>query len=244
MNTKWLTGYRGSYKKECTFCQELNGGPSHFSAIYGNQPPSRILYDDGVFVVFPAIGQLLPGWLIIATKTHVETMAELPPAELRRLGSLIYGLRSSPTIEPHPLAFEHGAKEETGGACGIYHAHIHLIPVPEVVRSIDIHPTIDNNAASLVEALLRLGHSKEYVVCIDTGGEVTSCDLAQAGLTLPSQFLRQRLRQLFELERPWDWRSYGAEQALLQVLDSSGALLSSLTAPSGIGEILWRGPIS
>jgi len=51
-----------------------------------------------------------------------------------------------------PVIFEHGAKCSTGGGCGIYHAHLHVVPLPERINYLRILPEISKKFNSIESA--------------------------------------------------------------------------------------------
>lgn len=112
----------------CPFCSELECGYLKFRDYnLGN----RIVWETKNFVVFPAIDELVDGYLLIATKQHFIGMGDMPPnfyTELHFVQKCVQKvLRENYET---PIFFEHGpATANRRGGCCIEHAHIHAVPV-------------------------------------------------------------------------------------------------------------------
>lgn len=199
----------------CEFCDELlNPFNSRFAKIYSPTANNRVVAQCGNLIAMPTIGQLFPGSLLVMPMTHVETMASLPENEISQLPSFISDLETVIYHYGPVVAFEHGARCETGGGCGIYHAHLHLVPVPNRISVTDILPTAVNSdpfrsAVSLIDGLRSLRHSFEYLIARDSKHNVKFIEstTSLAG-QYPSQYFRRRLTELFDLRCSWDWRTY------------------------------------
>lgn len=199
----------GATPHECEFCCEFDGDQeARFNREYSGFVQSRILARQGDFVAMPTIGQLLPGSLLILPRRHFDTcaraQARLGVLDLTRLVE-----RACRALRPfgRSLVFEHGARPHTGGACGVYHAHFHVVPVPEAVALGELLPRRASVAASLAEALRANEGADEYLLARDTDGQVGYLGLLpQDREHYPSQYLRRFLVRRFALARPWDWR--------------------------------------
>jgi diadenosine tetraphosphate (Ap4A) HIT family hydrolase len=194
----------------CEFCSELTEDPnSRFKRLYSTQLPSRVIKRSNGFVVLPTLGQLFKGSLLILPEEHVETFSSLSTEMLARLPDLLNKLEVSTTRLGMPLIFEHGAKCFTGSGCGIYHAHLHLVPVPRSVHYSALIPTKAQGATGLCTALLKLRSSNQYLLVRDTDGNTVFAELdAFQTLDFPSQYVRRKLVEYFNLSTSWDWRDY------------------------------------
>jgi diadenosine tetraphosphate (Ap4A) HIT family hydrolase len=94
-------------------------------------PPGGVIYDDGLWrlehMLMPAV---LPGWLILKTLRHVESLSKLTMAEAAALGPLLH--RATRALE---LATGADRIYSALFAEAVRHVHFHLIPrhdgVPE-----------------------------------------------------------------------------------------------------------------
>jgi len=119
------------------------------------------------------------------------------------------------------IAFEHGARCLTGGGCGIFHAHLHIVPVPKSFRIDQILPAGRAEHAGLLEAWQKNELTDEYLIVGDTSGDFASVDRAMIkGFGISSQHMRKLIAKHFEIERPWDWREYDQpEPDLIQLVN-------------------------
>lgn len=206
----------------CEFCREFNEHKeTRFRNIYFPSLTSRIIRETKDLVAFPTLGQLFPGSLLIAPKAHVERVADTRTDFQREILSLILELKSSVKQFGDVLLFEHGAKSDSQGGCGIYHAHIHLVPLPAYVSSCELFKVKPFPAESLMDAWQEAKTSEEYLVVEDCHGNVSYAiaDMSSGGFG--SQYARRRLTEHFQLDTPWDWRAYKwVEPKLLQTLKS------------------------
>jgi len=214
----------------CDFCDELSGGNANaFSKIYGSELGSRVLFHSDGFTVVPSIGQINEGYLLIVPVSHVMALGDLQVSSLNALVRLTerVGKALAETYGPC-IFFEHGTRSEGVGGCGIYHAHLHAIPLGEIVDPID-------------ELRSRFDYTKLPSMC-DVGKESLGLSTylfyrdsnAQSYLfrtgPLPSQFMRGLIADLLG-GCEWNWRSFGKEERLLSVVQH---LKSQLCDPQGL----------
>ncbi len=162
----------------------------------------------------PTLGQLFKGSSLVLPVEHVETMSEANAETIKNLVALVSKLID--TLKPLgvPLVVEHGAKRHTGSACGVYHAHLHVIPLPGHVTLQELLPDDCSAAESLAEAFGYLRCSANYLVCQDTLGKIgyVEANAVSPTETFTSQYMRRRLAELFELDADWDWRTYRRQE--------------------------------
>lgn len=209
----------------CEFCEELiNHHFSRFNKIYGKSYKTRILAERDGLVVLPTIGQLFKCSLLIMPVIHYETMAQLPVSNLKGLISLLADLENKIRPFGTPILFEHGAKCKTGAGCGIYHAHLHLVPVPGEIRWTDVLPDREWCTTNLLEAYARLRGSDNYLIFRDiTGTYVGMEPIVQSSYHFQSQYFRRVIADHFALEMPWDWREYDFKEPwLIEAIDLFG----------------------
>jgi diadenosine tetraphosphate (Ap4A) HIT family hydrolase len=190
---------------ECDFCLEISGSSSStFYRYYSELAPSRILASSEHFLAWPTLGQVLPGSFLIIPRDHVETMASLTGAFLDELREFVAELRT--LMDPGQIViYEHGARSDFGGGCGIYHAHIHLSPVPDHVAAAEVFDAEFLPAADYFEACAALHDSSQYLIFAGDHG-AGYIDVEGGSREFPSQYFRQRLSALMGTDYPWDWR--------------------------------------
>lgn len=206
---------------DCIFCDEIHAGPNANFASRYPELESRILWSDGRLFAMPCIGQLQPGHFMIIPVDHHATLRDAGMA----LGTLddciaagIEHVRSALGLDDSELlVFEHGARDPRDGGCGIYHAHLHVVPV---ARNFDI-PALFGldmpHAASCFETLFEtIDQSTSYALGGIWGGGYRYQPLS---VPLPSQYMRRRLAEALGREQ-WDWRKSWREPAILAAVSS------------------------
>lgn len=95
-------------------------------------PPRENIWTDGLWRVAHAFNSALPGWLVLLPLRHIESLADLTPAEAIALGPLLQ--RTSEALS------EVAGCEKTyvilfAEAPGFHHLHFHIVPrMPELPR--------------------------------------------------------------------------------------------------------------
>lgn len=111
---------------DCAFCVEFAGLP-------GPAQETRIICEARGWVLLPTMGCFTPGYCLFMPLAHIEAAADVSPSELTRIGAAIEDMRAliSSVFGPVIIA-EHGPRGCDLGASCCTHAHLHLIPVPDV----------------------------------------------------------------------------------------------------------------
>jgi len=190
---------------ECEFCEDIQGHlNSRFRTIYP-QFGSRIVAETANFVALPTLGQIFPRSVLILPRAHRETCAELSRELRSEMCTFVAELVTFSQRFGEPVFFEHGAGAHTGGSCGIYHAHLHLVPLPRRVPPCVLFDEHQEEATDLSHALQALSGCDHYLFLGNKDGVVYSrVDLMAARPS--SQYFRRILAQRFGVARPWDWR--------------------------------------
>lgn len=202
----------------CEFCDELVGRPSTFSRLYSGVLSDRVVARAGSFVAFPTIGQIYPRYLLIVPEDHVENLAGLVPERMSELARFVEQLTERVAAGSPWVAFEHGAAQATGGGCGIYHAHLHLVPLPRPIGIGEALPRITHRFPTLAAALVASRAVPEYLLFGTAEGYAT-LDISSNRQDFPSQYFRQLLVTALDASGPWDWRAMShPEQALVDTV--------------------------
>ena len=203
--------------RHCDFCNEFAGGTNNaFHSRYHETLPIRILLGTENFRVFPSIGQLLEGYLLIAPLLHFTTVDEMPAKLVAELADIYDFVRTALSQNYGPcVCFEHGSRGPLNGGCGIYHAHIHAVPLVKLTDPVDALKArfpyaelthldeISNRSAGLPSYLFyQDSHARLYL--FDTG-------------PLPSQYMRKLMADALG-SQDWDWRLAGREERLLATM--------------------------
>ena len=147
------SGALEAIQSTCEFCLELSDAPdTRFRSIYRGRR-DRIVVRINRIAVMPTLGQLFMGSLLVLPEFHCETAADLPPDDRRDLLDVVDLMKDKVQKVGFPLVVEHGVRQGSGTGCGIYHAHIHVIPLPEHLPFRELLADAAKPTSSLNEAL-------------------------------------------------------------------------------------------
>ena len=199
----------------CDFCIEIEDfTSSKFSEIYGNT--KRTIFSDDNFHIIPTIGQLFFGSLLILPKEHYFSFAEIPLGQMENLDLIINYFESKLSRFGKIILFEHGTTPEIGGGCGIYHAHIHMVPIPYAIPP-EFLLGEEFITLPILEDALSIGKlKKEYLLYRDSN---KNFHVAIPFSRLQSQHFRKKLHEYFNLDIPWDWKDFKFENKMIETID-------------------------
>ncbi len=192
---------------QCPFCIELEGGgQSIFADVIQDRLASRIVYEDQDFVLMPPLGQFMEGGLLLLTRQHIPSFANLPPVLFPRLEALLTVIRRELTARYGipPLVFEHGpAPQRSKGLCCVDHAHLNIFPA-----SVAIHPHLTQRmhfsmaSASDLSKLRRAEFG--YLFVQENDGTRRAYD----GQFVPTQLVRRIIASQLGSPERWHWQDY------------------------------------
>lgn len=175
----------------------------------------------GAGIAVPSVGAMVEGWLIVFPSQHVLSLSELQANEWIAFAALAdeASRRVQETYGP-TVRFEHGS----GGAnrlaaCGVDHAHLHIVPL-----DIDVRQAIAECDGDLgrfnwtpVADRVQFERNSDYIFVSDsTGSWVTRAS------ELPSQVVRRAIAKRLAV-REWDWK----KRAALDVVAATRARLGA-----------------
>lgn len=213
------------FKDDCDFCREFGevDDETDIRADKEYAPAGkRVLYESQHFVVFPTLGHLVEGYLLLGSRLHYPCIGSLPHMFTDELEILQEKVRK--VLYEHyssPVFFEHGpvSRTKTGGCC-VDHLHLHAVPL-------DIHladevrryfPSEEVDSLSSLSQYFDKGIPYFYVE--DNTGKFVF-PLHEA---VPSQFMRKIIAKQVDKEDLWDWCAYqGREEMHLTLEKLKGA---------------------
>lgn len=220
----------------CDYCDERKGIKTVYNQIYGSR--DRVVYETNHFLVFPCLGQLREGHLLIVLKNHVNAIGMLESEEMKELEKLIDRLSNyfKQVYGMDMLCFEHGVLDDKGhnGGCGIYHMHLHLLPAnqDEFIRIRDrIQEDSANEVVSikeLSETCVRVAEDKTYILLMRVWGEQKkeAYVITNTHNYFASQYMRKITGEVFG-RTDWDWHEKKQEEAeFLKTLEKSRHFLN------------------
>jgi len=183
---------------KCEFCSKFGNKSSSTSKWFDLE---MLSLDD--FAVIPGVGPLAEGYLMIVTRQHIRSMAELSTEQFSILAGLKRHVRA--VIEKYygsPIIFEHGPalKSGSGGSC-IDHAHFHILPL-----EIDLVSILKNEhslrSINEIKSLAEYPAKKvSYLFFENQKGDMYICEAAN----LPSQYLRRIIAEELGISDRWDY---------------------------------------
>lgn len=197
---------------DCRLCWAVSGLGQRF-------PSNYILYENSDYILIPALGSFLPGYVLLVSRKHLGCLSSLSNDALitveRDLDEIDRFLRRYSTSW---CVFEHGktASDYPAGNT-IDHLHLHFVPFkydivrdvserlnvqPKPIKSITDLPVLcDSQKSNYV--FLRDSHRNKYVV------------LAK---TYPSQFVRQLIAIQVSQGDLWNWKESPLEDVCLTTI--------------------------
>jgi diadenosine tetraphosphate (Ap4A) HIT family hydrolase len=203
---------------ECDFCNEFSDGVENtFDRIYGPDLKSRALFRSEEFVLVPSLGQIAEGHLLLLPTKHWTALGDLPEPLLGEFRGLSKSVTTILSEEyGSGITFEHGVRAGGTGGCGIYHAHLHAVPISEALDPVDFLKSKFSykRIEDLIE-IKKLSEGKsEYLFYQDSRSRAYLFDVPN----LASQYMRRVLAEVLATH-DWDWRSAGKEDRLLTTLN-------------------------
>jgi|SRR3989344_1835137 len=196
---------------DCLFCNEFDLG----SFVVQNQNyGSRILSESDNFLVFPALGQIVEGYLLLASKKHHIGIGQVPEILYPELESVLSKVRRV-LLEAYasPLFFEHGPTSNIKkGGCCLVHAHIHAVPVQvDLLLALSKHFKYEK-IKSLKALKEQFNKGVPYYFYESNIGERYLFEVPEI---VPSQYIRRVIAAEIGKPERWDWRNYYGIEELL-----------------------------
>lgn len=207
-----------TYVDSCVFCQsrhEVFGNTPEFKRLLGDKIDSRLLFETENFAVFPTVGQIVEGYLLIMPKTHVSAISELKKNLLKELEYVYSEVR---TILKNnyagPIFFEHGVcrSEYQFNGCCVDHAHIHALPAPVNISDElkkEYKYTKINNVSDLGKY-----DGTNYLYIDDISGDKLILEANE----IPSQLIRYRIADALNTPEKGDWSLYPGKDEMFNTI--------------------------
>ncbi|MCF2144469.1 MAG: NUDIX domain-containing protein [Candidatus Heimdallarchaeota archaeon] len=194
---------------DCVFCRISAKKTENFY--------DKVLYETENLIVIPALGAIVEGYLIIATKEHYKSFSKVNSKIINELKTLIQKLsRILSKYYIKPIFFEHGEVNEKVGT-SIVHAHIHALPC-----TLDVHffePLLQNANKIVIDDLIELQKQEEknksYLFFMNQKEKMFVYEV----FNLPSQFLRRIVATKVLKSELWDWRKHKLLELTRKTID-------------------------
>lgn len=194
----------------CRFCNIVK--KNDVSLIY-----DTVLYKTDNFLVIPALGSLVPGYVMIISCKHIHSMAYLSNIELDELTSLITYIKKYITYKFNvtPILFEHGSAVGCfeKSANSVDHAHLHIVPIKlnkeaKIIQSSDLFK-ISNLKT------IKAYKDNPYLLYINNKNTFY---LSQKE-SLPSQYMRMWIAEEVGIPLKWDWKKFEFIENINKTID-------------------------
>lgn len=172
----------------------------------------RILFESNHFISVPSLGQLVPGWLLIAPKERYLCIGAIPTSMFEELIAFIDRVTSFVKLAYGPITiFEHGpVQAKTSIGCGVDHAHVHIVPIKsnwsllqEAKRRV---PQICwESALSIKKTKKYYSINKPYLYLYESASNI---QVIGNNSSIPSQLFRKIIAHYIDRPREYDWKEY------------------------------------
>jgi len=182
----------------CQFCEEFKTR----NIIFNNKviARNRILFESENFNVFPSLGQIVEGYLLISSKKHYLSIAQIPDKlypELKQVQKKVKKVLTNNYQKP--LFFEHGPlNEQEKGGCCIEHAHLHCVPANADI----LEEILKNFPSKIIDSFSEIPKNTQYLFLEQNNIKY----LFILDTIIPAQYIRQILAVKLDKEDKWDWR--------------------------------------
>lgn len=210
----------------CPFCIEYtNPVESQFYMEIGKHTgyESRILLETDNWYVIPTMGSLTVGYVLLVTKQHFPSLANLNSEmyfEMLGLKSAVEEILFK-RLGMRCLAFEHGTVNTfSKGANSVDHVHVHILPFthPIWLNVISDIPKTDFEIVDSYEELYARWHNdlpNSYLLFQDLNQRIYYISDASK---MPSQLFRKCLAPHFGADC-WDWRSESYSKNITRTIE-------------------------
>ena len=215
----------------CVFCDKIP--TTKHQPLVRNWYDFFIIFERDEFVAVPAIGSLVPGYILVVYKKHIYSMAQLPNTKIEILLefcnyiSLVMEKLWGPSV-----VFEHGAcsTSEDAGSC-ISHAHWHIVPTNYDLRPRYIRFT---RISSFEIFASQNKGQKPYLFLKDHYGNHISEDASKE-----KQVFRKVLSKKVNKEFEWDWANFPFMHNIKETIAKVGSVTRvnpTINAYDSLGE--------
>lgn len=191
-------------REPCSYCAEMRGDVE--GSFFLSEVAIRLglnkreLLTSKTFLVFPSVGALVPGHILIVPKRHITAMAHLTESELTELKDLVKFLAKmlAEIYGKKIILMEHGTllNRCNSGAC-VSHAHFHLMPCEISL----LHFVQFNRIKVDIDKLNREQIKIDYLLYSD---DCDSFFYSEAD-SIISQYFRKEIFERMNLTGYWNW---------------------------------------
>lgn len=192
---------------DCSYCSEFSGdmsGSHYLKNLFSQVGSARLCLDSDNFYIYPSVGSLIVGHLLVVPKRHYTALSYSNALELEELYELLLDLKlvqqSLFGLDADMFIFEHGVldKEKSMMSC-VDHAHLHVLPALVDVHSLGFS---DFSQVDIREICGEDISHPDYIFFGSLEYSFVSLDRDKH-----PQYLRKILHEKLRLPGHWNWRS-------------------------------------
>lgn len=216
----------------CSYCSEFSGKVDdsyYYQHVAKNKSKKRIKLESKSFYIFPSIGSLVTGHMLVVPKRHITALCMLDEDTLSELTEVIKEIQEIYKEILHSkgehFIFEHGIIDtETSTMNCVDHAHLHIIPTPIDLDSLSLTKTI---SISLDKLHTFTEKTADYIFF----GELSSSFISLDKDKHP-QYLRKQVHEILNLPGHWNWRADHQNENINKWLSMLDNFINHRTAPT------------
>ncbi len=167
------------------------------------------------FLVLLAVGSLVDGYLLIISKKHINSMAELTKKENEEYQFLINKYRTlfKKIYSKYPIIFEHGSPviDSDIKANSVLHAHTHIVNY----NFLDEKVIINQSNFKEINNLNYLTKEKNYIMYISHNNTYYLTNNFEP----ISQIMRKLIAEDLGYEDKFDWKKEKFEENILTTIE-------------------------
>ena len=194
----------------CNFCTNFGS-----ETLKTNEIKKLHLWDNPIlesenFVVIQALGQLLPGYLLIVTKKHIPYFGSLNKLLFDELEEILKKTRL--LLEKNfgeVCFFEHARTLKKPGHNRNRHAHLHVAPVPQSFCD-EVRHRFKPHSVSSIRSIFDVVKDLNSYFYLEDKNRL--CQILVPPRNLPSQYFRRILSRKLNMIGEWDWRRFSHEK--------------------------------
>ena len=195
---------------KCPFC-ELDK-----SKIY-----NTILDESKYFYITPTLGSLVDGYILIISKSHINSMSLLTKEERLDYKLLIDKYRNifKKIYGKYPIVFEHGSPnlDDKNKASSVIHAHTHVVN-HNYLNEKDL---INKLKLKKIKNINEIIKNKNYIFYIGPNNEFY---ISYEFISI-SQCMRIEIAKDLKIDDKYDWRKYKFNDNAISTIEKIGGKL-------------------
>lgn len=194
--------------KECPFCN-----------LDFNKIENTVICETENFCVIPSVGSLIEGYVLIITKTHINSLVELNQEQKEEYKKLVTEISNmfKKIYGKSPILFEHGTPnlENSMSANSIIHAHSHIVNF----EFDDENEMLQRYNFSAVKSFKEV-RKENYIYFQNGNGE----KFVSYQFDSVSQLMRILIANKIEKKHQYNWREFDFKENIVSMLNKVASM--------------------